>query len=111
MHGSRIRQAAQLTAFVLLGLVAIDLGAPSLCALDQAAVSEFGETSTATAPEDFDTAPPPVHLDDCFCCSHCVHPSQALHPTGLARVEDKAFPLTEQVAFALIAAPFHPPRV
>lgn len=66
-------------AVLLLLWTAADLTDASLCALEQeqsspaAASDRTGATiasarSTAPAPE----APDAVHVDDCFCCSHCV---------------------------------------
>ena len=64
-------------ATVLLLWTAIDMMAPGLCALerehDDAAVAA-GAAGAAFAqalpPADDSTSVP--HVDDCFCCSHCV---------------------------------------
>jgi hypothetical protein len=68
-------------ATVLLLWTAIDMMAPGLCALerehDDAAVAAAAATGAvavalegALPPADDSTSVP--HVDDCFCCSHCV---------------------------------------
>jgi hypothetical protein len=62
-------------AIVLLLWTAIDVMAPGLCALER----EHEDSTSAAATIAPDRALPPVgdstsapHVDDCFCCSHCV---------------------------------------
>lgn len=62
-------------ALVLLMWTAVDLTNTSLCALDQED-SQPRHACTTLAPHFCDVQPSssaPVHVDDCFCCSHCVN--------------------------------------
>ena len=65
----------RLTAILLLAWTAVDLTATQLCPADgQArpfAVSE--RSSKMLAPSRPTTPVAPAHVDDCFCCSHCVN--------------------------------------
>lgn len=66
---------ARVVATVILLWTAADLTNASLCALDS---DEFGPSAavafTPTVSDSpTDQAPQPApHIDDCFCCSHCV---------------------------------------
>jgi len=72
-------------ATVLLLWTAIDMMAPGLCALEREHDEEVAVAADATTVDDdaagaaFEQALPPAddspsvpHVDDCFCCSHCV---------------------------------------
>lgn len=104
------RRAARITAILLLSLVAFDLASPTLCALDKATAAPT--TQAAADGASHDAAPPeaPTHIDDCFCCSHCVHPGASIAPLGLTLVRGTLpAPLTDG-DFSALGAPFHPPR-
>lgn len=103
-------RAAYVTALLLLSLVAIDLGSPTLCALDRPAPIHTTEAAAGGATEHPEAPRPPAHVDDCFCCSHCVQPGVALEPLGLTLLRDRlSLPVTDSDVSAL-GAPFHPPR-
>lgn len=107
---SSARRALRLTVFVLLSLVALDLTSPSLCALDNPESAPATLASIDGDSKDAETPRPPAHVDDCFCCSHCVHPTVTLEPLGLTLVRGRlSSPLTDG-HFAALGAPFHPPR-
>ena len=63
---------------LLLMWTAVDIAAPGLCALEREddVSSSAGDkasivvSAAASLPDDSSTPPP--HVDDCFCCSHCV---------------------------------------
>lgn len=63
---------ARAVALVFLTWTVVDLTNSSLCALDQEGSQQ---ACTAVAPHFCDVPPSsaPVHIDDCFCCSHCVN--------------------------------------
>jgi len=77
---------ARVVATVILLWTAADLTNASLCALDS---DEFGaayaaELSPTLSNGTTDRAPSqPGHIDDCFCCSHCVD-IQVFVPTVVA---------------------------
>lgn len=103
------RRAARVTAILLLSLVAIDLSSPSLCALDspspaQAIQVDFNGSSRDAEPGT------PVHVDDCFCCSHCVRPGAMLAPLSLTLLRDTFSPPVADGVLSTVGAPFHPPR-
>ncbi len=101
---------SRLLACLLLAWTAIDLAVPSLCALEDElrTVSVAGQ---AVAPSS-DAAPDaqPSHVDDCFCCSHCVDVKPATRPLGVSAVTTNVSALVEQ-APRLDGDPlYHPPR-
>lgn len=102
------------TAWVFLSWTAVDLGVPSVCALDQEDESLKIHSSServapASTPHD-GTPEAPVHVDDCFCCSHCVNVTAIHTPATLALVgTDVALP-SDSVPVAAGYPPYHPPR-
>lgn len=90
------RRLVHVVAMLLLLWTATDLTSPNLCALDNE------DTPQTTASADLITEAPsapvvprpalPPHIDDCFCCSHCVDvPAMAreLH-TSIVDLEHQA---------------------
>ena len=70
-HGRLIHAVAML----LLLWTAADLSNASLCALDNEGAATFPSTDGAPLLDSSTTRVPaqaPHHIDDCFCCSHCV---------------------------------------
>jgi hypothetical protein len=61
---------------ILLLWTAADLANSSLCALDNEGMGSFpidaATTLTADSGENVPPQVPQPHIDDCFCCSHCV---------------------------------------
>lgn len=111
----RFRKLIRATAWLFLAWTALDLGVPSLCALDQERESPpiYSSSERIAAPSTPNESTPdaPVHVDDCFCCSHCVNVT-ALHALAtLAFVgTDLALP-SDSVPVAAGYPPYHPPRV
>lgn len=99
-------------AMLLLLWTAADLSNASLCALDNEGTGPFPVSTGATLQDSSDSQVPaqaPQHIDDCFCCSHCVD-VKALTPAALAT------PADAQRTPLVLAAPrlfgsrlYHPP--
>lgn len=72
------RRFARLAAVILLAWTAVDLTATQLCPADGVATAAGAfESSWARSDSSDGRAPgrraPQSHVDDCFCCSHCVN--------------------------------------
>ena len=101
------------TAWLFLAWTAVDLGVPSLCALDQEREPPrmYSASGRIDAPSTSETTPDaPVHVDDCFCCSHCVNVSalHTLESLSIARTDIALRPDGGPVAAGY--PPYHPPR-
>lgn len=97
---------------LLLTWTAVDLTNESLCALDS---TEFGTGGALTGTEKDDGKPlpgqeTPRHVDDCFCCSHCVDVA-AVIPVMAAEIVrlGPAAPVSSALLPPLVP-PYHPPR-
>ena len=110
----RFRKLIRATAWLFLAWTAVDLGVPSLCALDQERESSpiysssgrIDGTSTSN-----DGAPDaPVHVDDCFCCSHCVNVTAIHTPAILTIARTDADLPADGVPVPAGYPPYHPPR-
>ena len=101
---------------LLLMWTAVDIAAPGLCALEReddfSIVADADKAATvvttdASLPDDPST--PPLHVDDCFCCSHCVDLSRHVmmfSPAG--DVECDAIVMLRLVDH-IPPPPYHPP--
>ncbi len=111
----RHSRLAQAVTMVLLLWTAADLTNSSLCALekeDEGSTAPSIPGSTTLNQDSHDRTPPePVrpHIDDCFCCSHCVD-VHSLVP-AVASV-----PANRDLQLLVLAAPrlfgsrlYHPP--
>ena len=112
MPSARFRTGARVAAWFLLALVALDLGNPSLCALDQE--SQPKPVSAATnlesrSPEGTPTSP--AHVDDCFCCSHCVDVAAVMAPATLSLALNNVPLPADRLPFSAAYPPYHPPKV
>ena len=111
----RHSRLAQIVAMVLLLWTAADLTNSSLCALE----NEDGGLPTSSRPSDLvidaqnstqiPTEAPAPHIDDCFCCSHCVE-VHSLHADATSS------PIVRDLRPLVLAAPrlfgtqlYHPP--
>ena len=115
MRWWRHSRLAQTVSLILLLWTAADLTNASLCALEnegtgfssvEATATQIVDSSSSQAPV---PVPAPPHIDDCFCCSHCVD-VQVLWPATLA------MPVDLQHAPLVLASPrifgsplYHPP--
>ncbi len=98
---------------VLLLWTAADLSNVSLCALDNEGALGAGTFGGSTVFEDGSTnqlpLEPSAHIDDCFCCSHCVD-IQALAPATVvipAALKRTPFILAAPRLFG--SSVYHPP--
>lgn len=98
---------------LLLLWTAADLSNASLCALDNegknavsfSAFATLSDASDAPAPDQT----PQQHIDDCFCCSHCVDVHAFAPATVVMPVKLQRTPLV-LAAPRLSGAPlYHPP--
>lgn len=109
----RFRKLIRATAWLFLAWTAVDLGVPSLCALDQESQPPrvYSSSPRMDAPSTNETIPDaPVHVDDCFCCSHCVNVSPILSLDALALVRSDPNQLADGVRIPAAYPPYHPPR-
>lgn len=104
-------------AFVFLLWTAADLSNASLCALDNEDTSSTAAPSTAggaVVKDDLSSSLPPVqapHVDDCFCCSHCVDVF-AIIPADAATIANRPRALLMLAAARIFGSPFyHPPQI
>ena len=109
---TRIRHSVVVRAVVvlLLAWTAADLANASLCALDS---SEFATESPQLPSGDHGTLPtqePQRHVDDCFCCSHCVDVAAVIPAMTSEIVSSAAVPLASSAPKPPLVLPYHPPR-
>lgn len=107
----RQRRLVRTIVIALLLWTAADLSNASLCALENEGTGAF-QVSTGTTLLDSSDGQVPAqvpHVDDCFCCSHCVE-VQPASPAALS------IPVEMRRAAVLLAAPrvfgsplYHPP--
>ncbi|MEQ1760090.1 MAG: hypothetical protein ABL986_17370 [Vicinamibacterales bacterium] len=111
MRSDTFRRIARVTAWVILSWVAVDLGAPSVCALDQDELfASIASTRVQAAGQDTGTEGAAGHVDDCFCCSHCVDVSLLSVATAPPLADAR---LVLPLALAPLSSafpPYHPPR-
>ena len=112
MRWWRKSRLVQATVMLLLLWTAADLSNASLCALDNEGQpmqvsAEHGSLASSDAQVPDPT--PARHIDDCFCCSHCVE-HQVFAPGAVV------MPMKMQRAPLVLAAPrlfgsplYHPP--
>lgn len=94
---------------LLLAWTAADLTNAALCTLDSGPLSAARNMSTSDSDgRPSQTVPP--HIDDCFCCSHCV--DVALHlPLFESSFEARAVVYTlPHPPLAPPLLPYHPPK-
>lgn len=111
MRSAQFRKVSRAIAWLFLAWVGIDLGYPSLCALDRENPLHKAAVTSIDAASPGDTMPaPPAHIDDCFCCSHCVDVSSIAGSVPLWSVVFVALPI-DRASFPSGYPPYHPPRV
>ena len=107
----RLRTTARTVAWVLLAWVAVDLGVPNLCALEREQGFAISGSSTAVAPDDGGGIPiAPPHVDDCFCCSHCVDVTQVSGATAPPLADTRVVLPPAAIPFPFGLSLYHPPR-
>ena len=114
----RHSRVVQTMAVLLLLWTGTDLANPGLCALDreQEELLLATDEPTAAGVDTRTTAPAPLapespHVDDCFCCSHCVEATVIVTRLWSAPVSGRldAPVLLEPRIFGLQL--YHPPLV
>lgn len=111
---SRIVQAV---AVLILLWTGADLINPSLCALDReqerlVIVSDAADaTVDAVIGAALPTAPDASHVDDCFCCSHCVEVTALVTRPRSAPASRKVDSLVLPEPRLFGAQLYHPPLV
>lgn len=110
----RHSRIAQGVVVVLLLWTAADLTNSSLCALDNenASSNEAGSTvlnqgSSGQLPQQ----PARRHIDDCFCCSHCVELQGFLPAFASVLVKDEFQPVVLPAPRFFGSSLYHPPLV
>ncbi len=88
MRWWRHSRLAHLVVMLLLLWTAVDLSHAGLCALESEGGAPIGAGPVSVAGTIFDGRTPQTpqsesaHVDDCFCCSHCVGVTAVLPPVG-----------------------------
>jgi len=108
----RSRPVFRLFAIALVLWAGVDMTNPSLCALDNeratcAPVSRTMLKADWRAHPDGNAARP--HIDDCFCCSHCLEPGQIVAPDAVTALADRLPAVATQPRFQDLPAVYHPP--
>ncbi len=111
MHSTWFRKAVRTTVWALLAWAAVDLGVPSLCALDREHQRSAESVQIECVPSDEGgSTDRPGHIDDCFCCSHCVN-AQTLAALPMPVLSDALLPvLPSNSPRSAGYPPYHPPR-
>ncbi len=111
MRLERPRGILRLICVLLLSWTAVDLGASGLCALDREDAplvssdrNEVGSDSTPTP------TPLAAHVDDCFCCSHCVNLTHLLPPVTLTVAPAALTPTAADQPRHIARPMYHPPK-
>ena len=102
----------RVSAIVLLTWAAVDMTNPGLCALDNeratcAPVSRTMLRSDWSAHPGGEAARP--HIDDCFCCSHCLEPGQIVAPGEVTALADRLPATASRLPFRDGTGLYHPP--
>lgn len=112
MRWWRESRVVQAVVMLLLLWTAADLSNASLCALDNEGPPMQLTTGHASLDSSNAQVPDPTperHIDDCFCCSHCVDVQAFSPPMVVMPVEMQRSPLV-LAAPRLFGAPlYHPP--
>ena len=112
MRWWRYSRLAQTVSLILLLWTAADLTNTSLCALENEDIGFDSVGTTATlidSPSSQAPVPAPPHIDDCFCCSHCVD-VKVLSPATLAMPVDLQHMPLVLASPRIFGSPlYHPP--
>ena len=113
MRWWRESRLVQAVVMLLLLWTAADLSNASLCALDNEGQPLQVSTEHASLASSGAQVPNPTtperHIDDCFCCSHCVE-HQMIAPAALVmRVKMQRPPLVLAAPRLFGARLYHPP--
>ena len=104
---------ARTAAIMLLLLVCVDLGIPSLCAAESIPLLPPVETgdSQPIPPSPAGPVSPVLGEGDCFCCStHVVSQSPVRVVESLLTLADEPPAIVQPVPFLIPQTIFHPPK-
>ena len=111
MRSAQFRKVSRAIAWLFLAWVGFDLGYPSLCALDRENPLHKAAVTSVDVASLGDTMPaPPAHIDDCFCCSHCVDVGSIAGLLPLAGVTARRVFPVDRAPFRAVYPLYHPPR-
>ena len=83
MRGSRSRRLGRFVAVLLLLWTTVDLVNASACALENEQRFAFSGVAHPIVASPERPGVQQAHVDDCFCCSHCVDVEPLALPSGL----------------------------
>ena len=115
MRWWRCSVLSRTVALTILLWTAADLSNANLCALDKedgvpngGAVGLFLTFGDSSAPQ----VPPsvPAHVDDCFCCSHCVEVTALVVPDARSVAMQSEIPFVAGAARTFGSPLYHPPQ-
>jgi hypothetical protein len=113
MRSWRRCRLVKAVVMVLLLWTAADLTNSSLCALeneDAPLAPVSGSVTLVDGSRNSIPPPqPPQHIDDCFCCSHCVDVQALLPAMATAPVARRRTPLVLATPRIFGSALYHPP--
>ena len=112
MRSWRFTVLWRVVALSLLLWTAVDLADVTACALDNERLGTLGSSQDSIiAHRDAPGNPaPPVHVDDCFCCSHCVDVEAFIAASSVTIPKSRPETLANH-HLLLLATPFyHPPQ-
>ena len=116
MRWWRASALSRFVALVILVWTVADLSSASLCALDNEDGAPFAAAPIGVGGVILDGAtsqtphPASVHVDDCFCCSHCVEVA-AIVPANIAGMAKSHKPPLTLLVPRIFGSPlYHPPQ-
>jgi len=102
-------------AIVLLVWTTVDLTNVGLCALENedplsvpSAAATMNAVDRAPLP---DSSQPVPHIDDCFCCSHCVEPGGMTVPAVAEFVSRRELIAGDRLPLPDHISIYHPPLI
>ena len=106
------RTLARAAAVILLLLVCVDLGIPSLCAAESIPVPPLSaDDSQPLSPSSGGPNSPVLGEGDCFCCcAHIVPQSVVLVVANLTRLAGEPPVMVHPVLLPIPQLIFHPPK-
>ena len=95
---------------VILMWTAVDLANASACSLDNEALPGTAHSFLiGAAALGADGSVTPVHIDDCFCCSHCVKVQAIVIPDAVPRATASYQPPPQRSPLVFASVFYHPP--
>ena len=109
MHRWRSTSLLRVVAITILLWTAIDLANASACSLDNESLPASTHASTIAAVPASPDGTAPAHVDDCFCCSHCVNVQTLVIPDVSDRGASSYLPPQQNSPLLLASSYYHPP--